>query len=339
MAITVFPSANGVGGAGQKVLSEGNLARWMMPGARNYVISGFGLPDGLPYETTTIPVDAGAAVIDGYLIVADASLEATISSPTPGTTYYFYLRIIKDVLGCVANADVYVSTGAPPAESYILLGAMHYYFFTGWVSRSQPAPRAPWYGFLETLRAGNLYYATFFDSADAFATTGTVTANQQHIAIKTAATSGASASLTKQIPGGMTLDTSRPYCIRMGIGFHPLTEVSGYAGIGTPASKQFIGISFRDHRFYGIRGDGTTLVETDEIASTVTGVLLATTDITIRVEDGQAAWQANGRKPVAAAAYLPTQLDNSTIVYAQVKTATTEARSMALSHWTVLQIG
>ena len=338
MAIKVFPSANGVGGAGQKVLSEGNLARWTMPGARNYVISGFELPDGLPYGTATIPVDAGAAVIDGYLIIADASLEATISSPTPGTIYYFYLRIIKDVLGCVANADVYVSTGAPPAESYILLGAMRY-ANEGWVSRNQPAPRAPWYGFLETLRAGNLYYATFFDSADAFATTGTVTANQQHIAIKTAATSGASASLTKQIPGGMTLDTSRPYCIRMGIGFHPLREVSGYAGIGTPASKQFIGISFRDSRFYGIRGDGTTLAETDAIASTAAGVLLATTDITIRVEDGQAAWQANGRKPVAAATYLPTQLGDSTIVYAQVKTATTEARSMALSHWTVLQIG
>lgn len=340
MAITVFPSANGVGGAGQKVLSEGNLAGWMLPGARNYVISGLEIPlqaQGSEGQPVTVPISAGAAVIAGRYVVADSVVNLQLPKPVlGGPTYLIYLRLVRDGLGLTVSAEPYYSTTSQSSRDYLWLGSMRSMGW-GYSYGSNVAPYTPWSSIADTLRPGSMYYATYFDSVDGFATTGTVTPGEQHVALTTAATSGASATLRKKLPYTMQFDASKPYSIRMGIGYSGYNAITGYAGIGTPASKQFVGISYRDGAIYGCRGDGSSLVETAELSTSGGGNTTADKEICISAADGKIVWQATYGSKIEATTYLPTRLGDDTLLYAEVKTTMAAAKTMWLSHWTVGQ--
>lgn len=357
MAIKVFPSANGVGGAGQKVLSEGNLAGWMMPGARNYVVSGLTLPDrveGNGQNPVTLSISAGAAVIAGYCVVADSPI--TMQLPAPDydcTRYYIYVRLLRDGLGLASSVATYYSAvtpmmGAdpppmvptPPSGDYIYLG--HITADGTYYGRTAPTSvRSPWPTLVDTLGPSGVCYSTFFDSVDGMAKSGTVTPGEYHVSLTTAASSGASASLRKRLPATMQLDMSMPYAIRMGLGYHPYgANIQGYAGIGNPATNSFVGISCHDGKIYGCRGDGTSLVETAQLRVTGTaGQLSADSDIRMTVADGKITWQAGEGVTVVADTYLPAGLSHGMILYAEVKTTEAAAKSMALSHWIVAQWG
>ena len=339
MAITVFPSANGVGGAGQKVLSEGNLAGWMMPGTRNYVVSGLEIPHTVSGDPPLVVyASAGAAMIAGHYVVADTPIDLGLpTTPLLNKTYMIYLQLVRDGLGLVTDASPYTSlTATPPTGDYVFLGTIramgiHYGYGTNL------APRTPRPSIADTLRPGNLYYATYFDSVDGFAVTGTVAAGEQHVALTTAATSGASATLRKKIPATMIIDMSKPYSIRMGIGYSTYAAISGYMGIGTPASKQFVGISYRDGYIYGCRGDGNNLVETEELSTSSSGNTTADKEICIEVAGGKIVWQATFGPRIEANTYLPATLGDGALLYAEVKTTAAAAKSMYISHWAVGQ--
>ena len=341
MAIKVFPSANGVGGAGQKVLSEGNLAGWMMPGTRNYVISGLEIPyqvAGAEGQPVIVHASAGAAMIAGYYVVADAPVDLGLpTTPTLNKTYMIYLRLTRDGIGLVSGVVPYYSLAStPPEGDYIFLGAIRSMGW-GYSYGVNLAPHTPRPSIADTLRPDNLYYSTFFDSADGFAKTGTVTAGAQHLTLTSAATSGASATLRKKIPATMIIDMSKPYSIRMGIGYSTYTAISGYMGIGTPASKQFAGISYRDGYIYGCRGDGNNLVETEELSTSGSGNTTADKEICIEVAGGKIVWQDTRGRRIEANTYLPATLGDGALLYAEVKTTAAAAKSMYISHWAVGQ--
>jgi hypothetical protein len=343
MAIKVFPSANGVGEAGQKVLSEGNLAGWMLPGARNYVISGLKIPESVTGPPFAMHITAGAAVIAGYYVVADAPIGLQLPEPTLGPQRcYIYLRLLRDGIGLVNSVQPHcvevrgTDPLIPPAGDCIYLG----YVSSGGMDYSRGtnvAPYTPWLSIADTLRPGSMYYATFFDSVDGFTTAGTVIPGEQHIALTTAATSGASATLRKKLPDTMHIDTSRPYAIRMGIGYSSYNAITGYAGIGTPASKQFVGISYRDGYIYGCHGDGSSLVETEELSTSGGGNTSADKEICIEAADGKIVWQATRGRMTDATTCLPTYLGDRAMLYAEVRTSAAAAKTMWLSHWMVGQ--
>ena len=348
MSFKIFPSANAVGGESQNIFSESNLASLTMPGARNYVIHGLEMPfwaqgeAGQPVELVFSP---GAAVIAGYYVVSDEPPTVTLPAPSLGTrTFHIYLCLVYDSLNNVTGAELqYVETllpskPLPPAQDYIYMGSIRSAGMS-YVYGSNVAPRTPWPGLTDTLSPRNLYYATFFDSVDGMTKTGTVTHQDRHVSLATAASSGASATLSRKIPDRMTIYTNEPYFIRMCVGYNTYSAITGYAGVGTPASKQFVGISYRDGNIYGCRGDGTSLVETEEIIATAGGgsMLSATTEVCITVSKGKIVWRATYGQEAMATTYLPTELGDSTILYAEVKTNDAVSKSMALSYWMVAQ--
>lgn len=347
MSFKIFPSANAVGGESQNIFSESNLASLTVPGARNYVIHGLEMPfsaqgeAGQPVELVFSP---GAAVIAGYYVVSDEPLTVTLPAPSLAPRiFHIYLCLVYDSLNNVAGAELqYVdtlppSTPLPPAQDYIYMGRI-ISAVTSYAYGSNVAPRTPWPGLADTLSPRNLYYATFFDSVDGMTKTGTVTHQDRHVSLATAASSGASATLSRKIPDGMTIYTNKPYFIRMCVGYHAYSAITGYAGVGTPASKQFVGISYRDGTIYGCSGDGTSLVETEEIARAGGGSMLsATTEVCITVSKGKIVWRVTNGRETMATTYLPTELGDSTILYAEVKTNDAVSKSMALSYWMVAQ--
>ena len=343
MAIKVFPSANGVGGAGQKVLSEANLARWVMPGARNYVVSGLEIPHTVSGDPPLVVyASAGAAMIAGHYVVADTPIDLGLpTTPLFNETYMIYLQLVRDGLGLVTDASPYTSlTATPPTGDYVFLGTIramgtHYGYGTNLAPRT-PWPHTPRPSIADTLRPDNLYYSTFFDSADGFAKTGTVTAGEQHLTLTTAATIGATATLRKKLPFTMQFDASKPYSIRMGIGYSSY-NVTSYAGIGTPASKQFVGISYHDGIIYGCRGDGSLLVETAQLSSLDVGNTTADKEICIEVADDKIVWRVTNGDQREADTYLPAQLGDDALLYAEVKTTAAAHKTMWLSHWAVAQ--
>ena len=347
MSFKIFPSANAVGGENQNIFSESNLASLTVPGARNYVIHGLEMPfsaqgeAGQPVELVFSP---GAAVIAGHYIMSYEPPTVTLPAPSLGThTFHIFLCLVYDSLNNVAGAELqYVVTllpskPLPPAQDYIYMGSI---INTGisYAYGSNVAPRTPWPGLTDTLSPRNLYYATFFDSVDGMTKTGTVTHQDRHVSLATAASSGASATLSRKIPDRMTIYTNEPYFIRMCVGYNSYSAITGYAGVGTPASKQFVGISYRNGVIYGCSGDGTSLVETEAIAQpSGSSMMNATKEVCITVSKGKIVWRATDGQEAMATTYLPTELGDRTILYAEVKTNNAVSKSMALSYWMVAQ--
>jgi len=126
----------------------------------------------------------------------------------------------------------------------------------------------------------------------------------------------------------------------MGIGYSTDTAISGYMGIGTPASKEFVGISYRDGYIYGCRGDGNNLVETEQLSTSGgSGNTTADEEICIEVAGGKIVWQAALGHRIEADTYLPPSLGDRAILYAEVKTTAAAAKSMYISHYAVAQWG
>lgn len=233
MAITVFPSANAVGGAGQKVLSERNLALWVMPGSRNYVREGLAVSHG-PGRAYTVA--AGAAIVDGRLVIADA---ATVEPPAGAGTGYIVLALSCDAICNTIDVALACATTLP-ADPHIVLAQV------SWGS-SEVLPDhtydmriyTPWPSLLpEPL----FRYHTFFDSVDGFATTGTTTIKTDgYVECKTAATTNATASISRAVKYPHTrLSFDKPLLFRTN-GLFPYGGVEWWAMLGLPGTAQHIG--------------------------------------------------------------------------------------------------
>lgn len=354
MAIKVFPSANAVGGAAQKVLSEGNMTGWMGATApRNYVISGLEIQ--LPHPASqdgaiTLTVSSGSAMLAGCYVVVGEPLTVIVPTPQAVTgsvqlmaDCHVYLCLSRDAVGNATGARLDYSAVEvqaapdPPDDDHINLGYVNGGSLT-YTAAYVSAPHTPWPTITELMGSGTLFYATYFDSVDGMAATGTATPGEQYVTLTAAASSGASATLRKKLAAGMRMDMRRPYAVRMCFGYSSATAASGYVGVGTPASKAFLGISYRDGIVYGCYGDGATLTETTQIA-TSGSQLQASTEVAISVSNGRAAWSAPNGVRVQADTGLPTYLGDSALLYAEVKTGAAASKSMALGYYSVAQLG
>lgn len=347
MSVKIFPSANGVGGEPKTVFNESNLASLTVPGARNYVISGFEMPfsaQGEAGQPVELIISPGAAVIAGYYVVSDEPLTVTLPAPLLGIhIFYIYLCLSRDSLNNVTGAEMYcVETNnpyrpTPPAVDHICIGNIRSVGLSYSLGVNS-APRTPWPGLTDTLLPRNVYYATLFDSVDGMTTTGTVTHREGHVSLATTASSGATATLCKKAPDQMTIYTDQPYSIRMCVGYGNYSAVTGYAGVGTPASKKFVGISYRDGKVYGCSGDGTSLVEAGYLTNSGgSDALTADTEVIITVSDGAITWHSTKGRSVQTTTYLPPSIGDNALLYAEVKTNEAVSKSMALSYWMVAQ--
>ena len=133
MAIKVLPSANGVGGAGQKVLSEANLARWSaVHSPRNYVASGF---DVSGTGSSQLTISPGVAFIGGHCVVSDVDICLAVSgSAFASCRLVCSVDAIGNITGCGAGL-VGVSVAIGPYDRHlahvsISVGKVYYIDYT-----------------------------------------------------------------------------------------------------------------------------------------------------------------------------------------------------------------
>lgn len=115
MAIIIFPTVNDVGGSGQgKYATESNLVRWLKQSVcRSSVIIGFTVPGSDP--DLTIAVDAGEAIISGYFVKIDTSLNVTVSASAMN---HVFLQLTRDGSNNVTGIQFVVNTsGIEPVDS------------------------------------------------------------------------------------------------------------------------------------------------------------------------------------------------------------------------------
>lgn len=250
MAIKVFPSANGVGGAGQKALSEGNLAGWMSAiNPSNYVVEGFTTDSTA--SGGTVVFTPGIAIIDGHWIVSDAAITAPYYS---GKQTAIYLQLTADALGNVtAVATAINDTSIAPPRAIRLAK-------TAWLDAQTPVlvyderPRAP-YDPISVMRFG-LGYQTFFDSLDGFQCAGSVARDGGVVKLTTGDSAGSTASIKRQ---GYIL--SAPQNTYWGpkryVGFRGAasqdSDITAYAITGYRAeSGYYMGFKFVNDTVYGV---------------------------------------------------------------------------------------
>ena len=250
MAIKVFPSANAVGGAGQKVLSEGNLAGWMsVINPSNYVVEGFTTESTATGGTMTFT--PGIAVIDGHWIISDAAVTAPYYS---GKQTAIYLQLSVDALGNATDAAIVINdTFIAPAHALRLAK-------TVWLDAETPVlvyderPRAP-YDPISLVRSG-LGYQTWFDSLDGFEILGTVARNGSVVRLTTAAHAGSTSSIVRRglfmnAPQETYWGPRRYVGFRAGIGQN--SDITAYAITGYRApSGYYMGFKFVNNTVYGV---------------------------------------------------------------------------------------
>lgn len=336
VAIKVFPSANGVGGAGQKVYSETNMVRWMQAAApRNYVVNGLGLSG---VGTGTLTISPGSAMIAGQLVTVPEAVALSVS----GTTFLSCrLSLTRDSLG---NADGAAATvvyhTAPLTEDDTHLGFVS--VSLGAISHVNYLERrasSPYGTAADEWLSGMVEYDTLFDSLDGLTTDGSVTLSKSgYVTLTTAAASGASASMIKYSSSYSTarkrpdfyleqwLATELRYAGHAEFGY---SEV--WAIVGAPGVKRHVGFVIIDGKTYGTVGNGSVETRTSQIDLSNSNVLVA------HYAPGQYAEFWTNTTHDAITTGLPSGDESAAadraVMYVSVKTAEARAKDVGLSRW------
>jgi hypothetical protein len=342
VAIKVFPSANAVGGAAQKVLSEPNLGTWL--GAttpRNYIANGLDLSgDG----TATLTISPGAAIIAGRVVTVDEAVEIPVS----GTGFYSCrLTLALDALGNVESAAAaLVSTGTPATVNDLHLG--HVYVSLGKVNYtdySQGRYTSPHGTLYDSMVNRHVAFDTFFESIDGYQTsltssaTATIDTAGGYLKLATSTTNGSSATISKY---SFTDILSRE---RPNFAFEQWLSIEGrvdgvslgasseaWLVVGAPGVKRHIGFVSVNGQLFGTIGNGTTETRTEVLTEgTVTSL------VAHHVPGQYVEFWAH---PLGRAV-LTTGLPNSSqsaaadrcIMYASIKTSNTTPKELRISSW------
>lgn len=271
MAIKVFPSANGAGGAGQKVLSEANLQQLIAAlTPRNYIVEGLNL-SGI--GTSTITVSPGSAMIAGHLVVSTDA----VNIPAFPVPVALDLQLTCDALGNVVGADFTdMMATMPPASNAARVGVV---WSSGSVigqidysGRYGSAHGDPYSDWVNTV----MEYHTYFDSIDGLATTGTITNNTGgYVQLLTGNTVGATATLAKRCTAPIAYvspNWEREHWLAVGLDLQSIdtTNTETWAIVGAPGTKRHLGFFINNGQVYGTIGDGTA--ETRTAAMTYRGL-------------------------------------------------------------------
>lgn len=271
MAITVFPSANGVGGEGQKVWSEPNVKQLLAAlTPRNYIVDGLNL-SGI--GTATVTVSSGAAMIAGQLVVSQDAVNMSLP-PVPGA---IILQLTYDALGNAVAAEFkYTASAAPTPSDAARVGAIwpsnNVLESIDYSGRYRSAHGDPYSDWINTV----MEYHTYFDSIDGLATTGTITNNTGgYVQLLTGNTVGATAALAKRCTAPIAYvspNWEREHWLAVGLDLQSIdtTNTETWAIVGAPGTKRHLGFFINNGQVYGTVGDGTA--ETRTAAMTYRGL-------------------------------------------------------------------
>jgi hypothetical protein len=341
MAITVFPSANGVGGAGQKVLKEVSLARWAHADTRDHVVSGFELTLNDPPTQATI--SPGTAIIDGRLITSDAPTVLDLNTGTGWRDTYVHLLTTSDALSCVATAEMITSTSVvlPPVPHRRALRLWEVRLYNNTLHNTYDlrtyGPQIAYPPHRSVRDA--VTYETWFESTSPFVTTGTVAVSQGWCDITTGAVNGNSASIKRPCPDPDWMligDGNRNRAIiQMALKIDDPTSCEAYVGAGLPGTAFHVGMKLASGIWYLTHGTGTTeIVSTAGLAAVGGGVTMFTIDVDpatdlVSARDNVGGWQGSiADLQYLGMATLPAEMP---FLYGYVKTLTDATRKLSLS--------
>lgn len=343
MAIKVFPSANAVGGAAQKVLSEGNMAGWLAAiTPRNYVVSGLDLSgDGM----TTLTISPGVGIINGRVVTVDEAIDIPVSDEG---LYSCRLTLAFDALGNVESAAAaLVSTATPATVNDLHLGhvsAMRIGESVIYViDHLQGRYTSPYGTLYESMVNRHVAFDTFFESIDGYQTnlvsSGTVAINaaEGYLKLATSTTNGSSAAISKY---SYTYTENRPYFVREqwlsiegrvnGVDLGVASEA--WLVVGAPGVKRHIGFVSVGGQLFGTIGNGSAETRTPVLTNRTSHSLLAHHVPGQYVEF----WVDYSARAVLTTG-LPTASEvaaaDRCIMYASIKTSNTTAKELRIGSW------
>jgi len=344
MAIKIFPSANAVGGAGQKVLQEKNMAGWLdATTPRNYVASGLDLSGN---DTATLTISPGVAIIAGRVVTVDEAIEIPVS----GTGFYSCrLTLALDALGNVESAAAaLVSTATPATVNDLHLG--HVYVSVGKVSYidyTQGRFSSPYGTVRDEFINRYMEFNTHFESIDGYVTSvassGAVTLDGAAGCVKmaTSTTTGSSATILKRsytvLAAGIRerpdfyLEQWLSICGKIyGVAVNTASEA--WLIVGAPGNKRHIGFVSVGGELFGTIGNGaketrtTRLSESEESSMIAHHVPGEYTEFWVGLS-GYAKLTTD-----LPAGYESASADRA-ILYASIKTTDTTAKELRLANW------
>lgn len=342
MAIKVFPSANAVGGAAQKVLSEPNLGTWLGATApRNYIANGLDLSgDG----TATLTISPGAAIIAGRVVTVDEAIEIPVS----GTGFYSCrLTLALDALGNVESAAAaLVSTDTPATVNDLHLG--HVSVSLGkvrFIDYSRGRYTSPHGTLYDSMVNRHVAFDTFFESIDGYQTSlvssGTVAINAAEgcLRLATSTTSGSSAAISKYSYTYLGSLERPDFTYEQWLSIEGCVDgvdlgasSEAWLVVGAPGVKRHIGFVSVGGQLFGTIGNGSAETRTPVLTDSTSRRLLA------HHVPGQ---YVEFWVDYSARAVLTTGLPYGSelaaadrrIMYASIKTSDTFYKELRISSW------
>lgn len=350
MAITVFPSANAVGGAGQKVLSEPNLTQWLGISGRNHVVSGL---DVSGIGTGTVTISPGVAYIAGRYVSSDAQVTISVSG---SGSYNCRLTLTADALGLVTQATIELVTAATPlTQLSVHLASIS--LFIGTVSRIAYTPgryTSPRGSVYDAMVGREVTFNTHFESIDGYATTlvsaGTVAVDTTGcLKLATAATVNSSATIAKYSYAGAGTTACPTFSNEQWLSVDGAIPAGSdkvatetWLIIGAPGIKRHIGFVILNGQAFGTIGDGIVETRTAEITGGSINWLLAHHVPGAHVEF----WANIGLDGLTYVGKLTGSVPSGSesvaadraIMYASLKTTEAKAKELRLGSWQWRQI-
>jgi len=342
MAIKVFPSANGAGGAGQKVLSEGNLEAWMAAAVRrNYVVNGLDLSGN---DTSTLTISSGTAIIAGHAVIVDSSIAIQLS----GTQFTSCrLSLVRDALGAVSSVTAQlVSTNTPLTADdlhlghvYVVLGKVYYIDYSQ--GRYAGSYDTPYDAFVNRYDA----FDTCFDSIDGYATSVTssaavtLDAAAGCLKLATSSTSGSSATVQKRSYLGIFPRQRPDFWNEQWLGIAGQIEGAtvgaaseAWLVVGAPGTQRHIGFVSIGGEIFGTIGNGSTETRTSRLADSTINRLVAH-----YVPGKYAEFWADLSSHAVITSNLPVGYESAAadrcMMYASLKTTNAAVKQMRLASW------
>lgn len=351
MAIKVFPSANAVGGAAQKVLSESNLGTWL--GAttpRNYIANGLDLSG---VGTAVVTVSPGVGIINGRVVTVDEAIDIPVSSVG---TYSCRLTLTLDALGNVASAavglvrwvqvpetDPPTLVPAPVTVNDLHLGHVYVSGSIIHINHLQGRYTNPYGTLYDSMVNRHVAFDTFFESIDGYQTnlvsSGTVAINaaEGYLKLATSTTNGSSAAISKY---SYAYTGDRPYFVREqwlsiegrvnGVDLGASSEA--WLVVGAPGTKRHIGFVSVGGQLFGTIGNGSAETRTPVLTDSTSHSLLAHHVPGQYVEF----WVDYSARAVLTTG-LPYGSESAAadrrIMYASIKTSNTTAKELRISSW------
>lgn len=347
MAIKVFPSANAVGGAAQKVLSEGNMAGWLAATTpRNYVVSGLDLSgDG----TTTLTISPGVAIIAGRAVVVDSPIQIDVSGVVGSGYATCWLALAVDAVGNVTGVTAEISTIASLTANDLPLGQVaRSSGVISYIDYSFVRSTSPYGTLYDSMIARHAAFDTYFDSLDGYAIslvpshepgTAVINAEEGCLLLATSTENGSAAEIAKygfaDTNSRVRPDFTREQwlCIEgrvEGVATHTASEA--WLVVGAPATKRHFGFVSVGGQLFGTIANGITETRTPVLTEGRAYRLLAH-HVPSQYVEFWVDYSVRAVLTTGLPSYIESAAADRRILHASIKTTNTVAKELRIASW------